>query len=130
MPTASANYFVCDKETIFEDPLILKNQVSIMLELSMAVQFDLETCKVEVEVVLWLSWGCDNFKAKNIFILSQTEPWKILVRVAIPTRTACARGYSHAHNTLILVYISVRVAIATRTCAWLSHAHVYSIQIR
>ena len=77
-----------------------------------------------------LSWGCDNFKAKNIFILSQTEPWEILVRVAIPTRTACARGYSHAHNTLILVYISVRVAIATRTCAWLSHAHVYSIQIR
>ena len=77
-----------------------------------------------------LIWGRDNIKAKNIFILSQTEPWEILVRVAIPTRTACARGYSHAHNTLILVYISVRVAIATRTCAWLSHAHVYSIQIR
>ena len=57
-----------------------------------------------------LSWGCDSFKAKNIFILSQTEPWEILVRVAIPTRTACARGYSHAHKTLILVYISVRVA--------------------
>ena len=49
-------------------------------------------------------------KAKNIFILSQTEPWEILVRMAIPTRTACARGYSHAHNTLILVNISVRVA--------------------
>ena len=60
--------------------------------------------------MLRLSWGCDNIKAKNIFILSQTEPWEILVRVAIPTRTACARGYSHAHNTLILVYISVRVA--------------------
>ena len=59
---------------------------------------------------LRLSWGYDNFKAKNIFILSQTEPWEILVRVAIPTRTACVRGYSHAHNTLILVYISVRVA--------------------
>ena len=70
-----------------------------------------------------------NIKAKNIFILSQTEPLEILVRVAIPTRTACAHGYSHAHKTLILVYISVRVAIATRTCAWLSHAHVYSIQI-
>ena len=28
------------------------------------------------------SWGCDNIKAKNIFILSQTEPWEILVRVA------------------------------------------------
>ena len=77
-----------------------------------------------VEVVLRLSWGCDNIKAKNIFILSQTEPWEILVRVAIPTRTACARGYSHAHNTLILVYIFVHVAIATR------NAHVYSIQIR
>ena len=31
---------------------------------------------------------------------------------------------------MILFYISVRVAIATRTCAWLSRAHVYSIQIR
>ena len=76
-----------------------------------------------------LSWGCDNIKAKNIFILSQTEPLEILVHMAIPTRTAYARGYSHAHKTLILVYISVRVAIATLTCAWLSHAHVYSIQI-
>ena len=75
-----------------------------------------------------LSWGCDNFKAKNIFILSQTEPWEVLVRMAIPTRTACACGYSHAHNILIVVYISVRVAIAT--CTWLSHAHVYSIQKR
>ena len=73
--------------------------------------------------------GCDNIKSKNIFILSQTEPCEILVRVAIATCTACARGCSHAHNTLILVYISVRVGIATRTCAWLSHAHVYSIQI-
>ena len=42
------------------------------------------------------------------------------MRVTIPTRTACARGYSHGHNTLILVYISVRVAIY--------HTHVYSIQ--
>ena len=69
----------------------------------------------QVEVVLRLTWGCDNMKAKNSFILSQTEPWKILVCMAIPTRTACARGYSHAHNKLILVHISVRVAIATRT---------------
>ena len=45
--------------------------------------------------------------------------------VAIATHTGCVRGYSHVHNTLILVYISVRVAIPTRTCAWLSHAHVY-----
>ena len=45
-------------------------------------------------------------------------------------RNPCARGYSHPHKTLILVYFSVRVAIATRTCAWLSHAHVYSVQIR
>ena len=65
--------------------------------------------------MLRLSWGCDNFKAKNIFILSQTEPWEILACVAILTRTACARGYSHAHNSLILVHISVRVAIVTRT---------------
>ena len=84
----------------------------------------------QVEVVLRLSWDCDNFKATNIIFLSQTEPWEILVRVAKAMHTACARGYSHAHNTLILVYISVHVAIATRTCAWLSHAHVYSIQIR
>ena len=40
-----------------------------------------------------LSWGCDNFKAKNIFILSQTEPWEILVRVAITCAIACVRGY-------------------------------------
>ena len=51
-----------------------------------------------------------NVEAKNICILSQTGSWEILVRVAIPTRTACARGYSHAHITLILVHISVRVA--------------------
>ena len=64
-----------------------------------------------VEAVLRLSWGFDNIKAKNIFILSQTEPWEILVRMTIPTRTACARGYSHAHTTLIFVYISVRARI-------------------
>ena len=51
-----------------------------------------------------------NIDAKNICILSQTGSWEILVRVAIPTRTACARGYSHEHNTLILFHISVRVA--------------------
>ena len=52
-----------------------------------------------------LSWGCDNIKAKNIFILSQTEPWEILLCVTILTH-----GYNHAHNTMSLVYISVRVA--------------------
>ena len=41
-----------------------------------------------------LSWGCD--KAKIFSDRTLGNP--------------CARGYTHAHNTLILVYISVRVA--------------------
>ena len=40
--------------------------------------------------MLRLSWGCDNIKAKNIFILSKTGPLEILVRVAIAMRTGCA----------------------------------------
>ena len=62
--------------------------------------------------------GCDNIKAKNIFILSQTEPWEILVglAVAIPTRT----GAKRTTHSFWLIFL----------CAWLSHAHVYSIQIR
>ena len=48
--------------------------------------------------------------AQLVFIVSLTGSWEILVRMAIPTRTVCARGYSHAHNTLVLVHISVRVA--------------------
>ena len=51
-----------------------------------------------------------NIKVKNICIVSQTESLEILVRMAIPTRTICVRGYSHAHNTWFLVNISVHVA--------------------
>ena len=64
-----------------------------------------------------------------IVVALETLTPDILVRVAIPMYTTCARGYSQEHNKLILVHVSVRVAIATLTCAWLSHAHVYSIQI-
>ena len=117
----------CGKNSV---GLFLVSVGKIKCKISVGVQSHNLVKPHSVEVVLRLSWGCDNIKAKNIFILSQTGPWEILVRVAIPMRTACACGYSHAHNTLILVYISERVAIAKRTCLWLSHAHVYCIQIR
>ena len=38
----------------------------------------------------------DCVKAKNIFILSQTEPWEILVRVAILTRTYTLYKYANS----------------------------------
>ena len=50
----------------------------------------------KIEVVLRMSWGCDIFKAKNIFILSQTEPWEILVRVANPSAQSVRVAKSRA----------------------------------
>ena len=57
-----------------------------------------------------IQWVLTSVQFNLVCFLSQTGSWEILVRVAIPTRTVCARGYSHAHNTLVLVHISVRVA--------------------
>ena len=60
-------------------------------------------------VVVGTNFNCQT-KLNNICIYSQTGPWENLVHVAMPTLTVCARGYRHAHKTLILVHISVRVA--------------------
>ena len=71
-----------------------------------------------------------NIKVKNICIVSQTESLKILVHMAIPMCTTCARGYSHGHNTWIFGLHFCALGLATCMCAWLCHAHVYSIQNR
>ena len=56
-----------------------------------------------------------NIKVKNICIVSQKGSLEILVRMAIPTRTTFAGGYSHAHKTLIFgLHFCVR-GLATRT---------------
>ena len=54
-------------------------------------------------------------KVKNIWIVSQTESLEILVRMAIITRTVCARGYSHAHSTWIFCLHFCACDYVTRT---------------
>ena len=45
-----------------------------------------------------IQWVLTSVQLNLVCVLSQTGSWEILVRVAIPTRTVCARGYSYARG--------------------------------
>ena len=49
-----------------------------------------------------------NIKAKNICIVSQTGSLKVFVRMAIPTHTTCACGYSQAHTWIFGLHFCAR----------------------
>ena len=68
-----------------------------------------------------IQWVLTSVQFNLVCFLSQSGSWEILVRVAIPTRTVCARGLAtRTEHWFWFIFL----------CAWLSHAHVYSIQRR
>ena len=62
-----------------------------------------------------IQWVLTSVQFNLVCFLSQTGSWEILVRVAIPTRTVCARGLAtRTEHWFWFIFL----------CAWLSHAHV------
>ena len=62
-----------------------------------------------------IQWVLTSVQFNLVCFLSQSGSWEILVRVAIPTRTVCARGLAtRTEHWFWFIFL----------CAWLSHAHV------
>ena len=62
-----------------------------------------------------IKWVLTSVQFNLVCFLSQTGSWEILVSVAIPTHTVCARGLAtRTEHWFWFIFL----------CAWLSHAHV------